>query len=1080
VRRIVPHRTVAACLFALCVGLVSASTPEAPPVRLLDDFDDLSAWHLATSDEVKARLFRAEGSAGHALCLAFDFGRVSGYASVHRALPIEYGEDYEFAFGLRGDAPAHALQFKLVDASGENVWWATRPDYPFPRDWQRVRFKKRQIEFAWGPSKDHRLKQSATLELTIARGEGSSQGTVCFDRLTLRELPHDGAAPPAPVLHASSTLAPSQPADALDGRKETAWRSDPAAGAQQELTLDFGRPREFGGLILHWLPGAYASRYAIDFSDDGEHWRTVRQVVSGGGGGEPHLLPESDTRYLRLRLEDGPARAYGLAEIEVKDLAWGASPNAFFAALAEQSPRGIYPRAYVGEQSYWTVLGVSGGTAHGLLSEDGALEIGRRSGSLEPFLLTEEGLVTWADVESGHSLLDGYLPIPTVAWRKGSLRMAVTAFGMGDRDQSQLASRYTVENRSARPRAVTLALAVRPFQVNPPTQFLNTPGGVAPIHALSWDGQAVYINGERRLIPLARPDQVVVAPFTTGDIVRRLETEQPAKSLHPPFVKEGQADISTRRESVKDETGFASAVLLYRLQVPAHGRRSIGVIAPLAGAPRVPTAGAPAWLHRQEQRMAGEWRTRLNRVALRLPPAGRAISDTLRTALAHILISRSGPALQPGTRAYARSWIRDGAMMADALLRLGQAGAGREYADWFAGYQFTSGKVPCCVDRRGADPVAENDSHGEWIHLIAQQYRYTHDRAWLQQMWPQAAAAAAYMDGLRVEQRAAMDRTGKRDAWYGLMPASISHEGYSDRPAYSYWDDFWTLAGYDDAVDMARALGREEDLRRLDGARAAFERDLIASLWASIARHGIAYLPGSADRGDFDPAATTVALSVAGLQAELPQPALQQTFERYWTEFLDRRDGRRDWDDYAPYELRTVGAFVRLGWRERAGELMDFFLSHRRPAAWNQWAEVVGREFRRPRFLGDMPHGWIAADFIQSALDRFAYERREDGAQVLAAGVPAEWFSGLGLGVRNLQPPNGPLSWEARRQGRRLVLTIASGLTPPQGGVVFPWPYAGPPGRALLNGRPVQWENGKELRIRSLPAVVTVQIPPDQ
>ena len=34
------------------------------------------------------------------------------------------------------------------------------------------------------------------------------------------------------------------------------------------------------------------------------------------------------------------------------------------------------------------------------------------------------------------------------------------------------------------PPLITLVLAVRPFQVNPPSQFLNTPGGVSPIRAL--------------------------------------------------------------------------------------------------------------------------------------------------------------------------------------------------------------------------------------------------------------------------------------------------------------------------------------------------------------------------------------------------------------------------------------------------------------------------------------------------------------------------------------------------------------------------------------------------------------------
>ena len=97
-------------------------------------------------------------------------------------------------------------------------------------------------------------------------------------------------------------------------------------------------------------------------------------------------------------------------------------------------------------------------------------------------------------------------------------------------------------------------------------------------------------------------------------------------------------------------------------------------------------------------------------------------------------------------------------------------------------------------------------------------------------------------------------------------------------------------------------------------------------------------------------------------------------------------DARPDWPDYTPYELRAVGAFVRLGQRDRALAALDYFFGDMRPVAWNGWAEVVGRHEREPRFIGDMPHAWISSDYIRSALDLFVHERDRDHALVLAAG----------------------------------------------------------------------------------------------
>ncbi|MEO6688940.1 MAG: coagulation factor 5/8 type domain-containing protein, partial [Dokdonella sp.] len=448
-------------------------------------------------------------------------------------------------------------------------------------------------------------------------------------------------------------------------------------------------------------------------------------------------------------------------------------------------------------------------------------------------------------------------------------------------------------------------------------------------------------------------------------------------------------------------------------------------------------------------------------------------ADTLRTALAHILISRDGAALRPGTRSYARSWIRDGAMMSEALLRLGRSDVARDYLQWYAPYQFRNGKVPCCVDARGSDPVPENDSHGELIHLASEVFRYSGDRALLSDMWPHIDAAVRYMDTLRASERTAANRVPERESFFGLMPASISHEGYSAKSMHSYWDDFWALTGYKNAVDIAKALGKPDDAARLTHARDEFRSDLFASIRKSVDAHGIDYLPGCAELGDFDATSTTIALSPAGEQAQLPQDLLHNTFERYWQRFVARRDGGQ-WKDYTPYEWRTVGTFVRLGWRTRALEAIDFFMRDRRPAGWNQWAEVVGRDARESRFVGDMPHGWVASDFIRSTLDLFAYEREADQSIVLAAGVPDAWLDGDGIVIRNLSTPYGKLSYSLARRSGIVHLKIDALTRLPTGGLVFSLTNNDAKREGRVNGKPTSARNG-EWQITRLPAELFIE-----
>lgn len=1041
-------------MLMLMLGTV-VQTALAQQARVLDDFSDAAAWNVTASDQVQAR---AERAADGALCLRYDFGAVSGYAVLHRKLAIELPPHYAFTLRLRGGGPVNAFQFKLVDASGDNVWWMNRPAFQAPAASTDLLVRKRQIGFAWGPTDQRELQRAATLEFVVARQEGGA-GELCFERLELRTLP---APAPAGAGSAAASSALEPAARAFDGDAATAWIS--ARAGLQHWQVDFGGPREFSGVLLRWAAGARASDFDLQLSDDGRSWRTLHRVRASQREVLPLWLPDSEARYLRVLMRDGPKPRYALAEVQVMDPAQWPTLDAALHAMAQVEPRGRYPRAYLGEQNYWTLVGVDAGAANSaLMSEDGALEPRRAGPSIEPFVIDGGGRVvgTWAGVDATHTLRDGYLPLPQVRWSGHGYTLDVEAGADGPPERPELVARYTLTNTSEQTRTLTLALALRPWQVNPPTQFLNTPGGVSPVRRVAWSGDTLQVDGRAWLQTPVPPDDIGAAAFDRADAL--------------DLAARGGLPALAPGRPLEDPQGLASAVLRWRFVLPAGESRRVALVLPLAhdAAPQADPRSA-------EQRLdaiASAWRERLNRVGLALPPAAQPLHDTLRSALAQILISRAGAALQPGTRSYARSWVRDGAMMVAGLLRLGELDAARDFVQWYAGQIFANGKVPCCVDVRGADPVPENDSHGQFIHAVALLWQHTRDRALVEPLWPMVDAAARYMETLRQSERSEANRQPDRIAFYGLMPASISHEGYSAKPMHSYWDDFWALAGYRDAAALARLLGHAGRADELARQRDEFDADLAASLAASVARHRIDYLPGAAELGDFDPSASTMIFSPAGAESRVPRALLESTWERYWREVEARRDGRREWKDYTPYELRSVSAFVRLGQAGRAHALLDFILADRRPAAWNQWAEVVGRAAREPRFVGDMPHAWISSDFMRSVLDLLAYERPSDGAVVLAAGVPAAWWQAAPVAVRDLRTEHGLLSFRLEREGAQtLRLEVPAGTARPPGGLWFAWAGPGDPPARTTDGRPLSWQGGL-LRLPEAPLELRFPVP---
>jgi hypothetical protein len=1027
---------------------------------MLNDFETVSGWRVETSNGISAEIAQDAGRTGMGLRLDFNFHGGGGFVIAHKLLSMTLPDNYNFSFYVRGEAPLNTLEFKLIDPTGENVWWAKRRDFRFTGDWQKVTIKKRHVGFAWGPSGDGQPRQIGAIELALSAGHGG-KGSIWIDDLEFEPREPTGPYTATPDARASTTAEGFDTAALFDPDPATGWRSGSVA-EEQWLQVDFRKLREYGGLILDWDPDDYAKAYRVLVSDDGKDWQPAYKVDSGNGGRDYVYLPDVESRYLRLELQHSSrGQGYAIKSLQVKPYQFSSTPNDFFSAIAHESPRGAFPRYFAGEQSYWTVVGVAGDDKEALINQDGMVEVDKGRFSIEPFLHIDGDLITWSDASPRQDLAEGYLPIPTVTWQAHGLRLAVTALAAGSAGDSMLYLRYHLQNTTDKTRQGNLYLAVRPFQVNPPWQSLNMSGGVSQIQELNYADYGVVVDASKTITSLSPAERFGAAKFEQGSITDYLrDNELPGE------------------RAITDDFGYASGALQYDFDLAPGESRDVFLVVPFHEPPSLlhtdlSKLDAAALWAQAFQATSQFWRRRLNHVVLKLPETAHRLADTLRSTLAYILINQDGPALQPGSRDYARSWIRDGALTSSALLSTGYVKPVREFIRWYAGYQFPNGKVPCCVDQRGADSVAENDSHGEWLYLIAQYYRFTHDAGLVTELWPSIVKAVNYIDSQRRLRMTPEYQSEDQRLYYGLMPESISHEGYSAHPVHSYWDDFFTLRGLKDAAYLAQTLGEDEAVD-FAAIRDVFAKDLHASLELAMTRHGIDYIPGSAELGDFDATSTTIAIDPGGELDRLPEPALSNTFETYYDLFRKRKTGEIQWEAYTPYELRIVGTLVRMGHKARAHELLEFFFEGQRPEAWNQWAEVVWREPNAPRFIGDMPHTWAGSDFIRSLRSLFVYERESDQALVLGAGIPAEWVTeGGGVTLQRLPTYYGTLNYTLHKgEGEYLTMTLSGDLGLPPGKIVIRSPMSVPLTAVTVNGRAVPNFQVDEVVVDEFPAEV--------
>ncbi|MEI6536766.1 MAG: hypothetical protein WCN98_15575, partial [Verrucomicrobiaceae bacterium] len=327
-------------------------------------------------------------------------------------------------------------------------------------------------------------------------------------------------------------------------------------------------------------------------------------------------------------------------------------------------------------------------------------------------------------------------------------------------------------------------------------------------------------------------------------------------------------------------------------------------------------------------------------------------------------------------------------------------------------------------------------------------------------------------------------KSGEHAACFGLLPESASHEGYLAHHVHSYWDDFWGVRGLEAAADIADDAELTDDAARWSSEAARFEADMLRSIQKVITDKNLTYIPGSVEWADFDPTATSNAIAMLDFADALPREAMHTMLDTYLDGFRRRHSGQMIWNNYTAYEIRIIGAFVRLGKRDEANELLDFFLSDRRAVEWNQWPEITWKDPRSPGHLGDVPHTWIAAEYLLAVASMVASEREASDSLVLAAGMPWKWISERdGFAVQNLPTRFGALDFKIAASSKGSIhVEIGGTLTMPSGGLFIepPTPHEMRITSIVLpTGKVIpQYESDGFIRIESLPFVAELEFKP--
>lgn len=704
-----------------------------------------------------------------------------------------------------------------------------------------------------------------------------------------------------------------------------------------------------------------------------------------------------------------------------------------------------FPKWLNRKQEYWTIVGNTTNFDEILFSETGVIETHKFGFCLIPYLYDED-LVTYQDVDISIALEDGYLPLPEVKWKYNNIEFVQRPFWPENEDVCYVF--YRLKNNSENEKSFKLILTIRPVQLNPKWQN----AGYTKINNISVNGMSIIVNNEKYISFMRPADNYILCSSDECDIIELLIKKQ----------------LINKDSDVKDKYGLASAAVVYNVSLDSGEEKEL--IFCISN--NYMDLSRPDDVHIKYTETKKFWEEVLNKVEFKI--ADNKIFDVFRTYLAYILISKDGPALEPGTRNYGLCWVRDAAVIMSAVLKTRNYDVAKAHVEFVSSAVYKSGEVPCIIEAKTgklaefAKTWKEYDGQGAYLFSVAEYYRFTKDKKFVKELFPILEKVYKFTEKLRKQ---TMTKFSLGSAEYGILPKSASHEGYLNNWQQSHWDNFWCLKGYKDLSELAIEIGRKKFAKEVKQRGVEYRNYLLNSIQLVQQQKSIQYIPASVGLADFDPTSTAISVYPTGEYVYLDRNSLLYTFNKYYDETVSPRFEQGLVSPYTPYEIRNINAFLLLGDKEKAIKMLYLFMKDMRPQEWHHWAEVVYPDYEAPSYIGDMPHCWVGAEFLNVVRNLFVYE--EDDQLILCAGIDEDWIKDE-VYVKNFPTYYGDINYIIRKTNDEIVINF-TGTAKPKNGFVVKLPVDKEKIKSvLINNKNLGIVN--ECKFKKLPTEVKIKI----
>ncbi len=597
----------------------------------------------------------------------------------------------------------------------------------------------------------------------------------------------------------------------------------------------------------------------------------------------------------------------------------------------------------------WTSIGTLDSIYEAIVDERGLVTPYNNSWSLDCWVIYKNKLYAPSQINDVHQYNESSLPIIVTEFSIEALKIKMTVFAERIQDQTVILHRFEAENWSKEEANISLVYSIRPYN----------PEGVSIIHNIEYkpDG-GFYVNGRLGVSLMPEPKSVICCQYKEGDASKFL-----LKNYKVSF-------------SAKCPAGLATAAAEYPfLLKPGETRYSEARIPMDIFSLIKPHHLSHLDFNYKKQCLLDHWANALEKtMTITIPD--KTLEKAFNINKAYMLLFLDRDSITPGPFTYHHFWFRDAAYLLQALSSIGCLAESKRVLMTYPKKQHLTGFF--------YSQMGEWDSNGQAIWSLVHYYRMTRDIDFLQRIYPNIISGIKWIIKKLKETR------NEEIPFKGLMPPGLSAEHFGMNDVY-YWDNFWSLAGFKDAIYAAEQLKKNSrHILWLKTHYHTLQEHIENSLFHVAARFTPPMLPISPNR-EMDSAV------IGNLSAIYPLHVYPVTDQRFVNSlhYLEEKCFSKggffhdvNHSGFGTYLTTHIIQMEIFRKNKKALDVLNWLMKVATPTF--TWPESI-HPHTLGGLIGDGHHGWAAADFLMVIRHLLFFEDKD--RLILTPILPQSWIN---------------------------------------------------------------------------------------